>query len=123
MEAQTPRIIDGCTSQWVKDDEKAVLPDCRAARADTRSAMCMAIMVVSSSSVSTYLRHPDHVSALILHIVHNQDICFLQRGQSQGSGPGASGGRSVSTHPMLGLTRDVPLDAAMHPSPCVPSKG
>ena len=56
MEAQTPRIMDGCTSQCVYEEEKAVLPVCSACRAVTRSAMCIAIMVVSSSSVSTYLR-------------------------------------------------------------------
>ena len=52
MEAHTPKIMAGWTSQWVK---WVVLDTLGFSRALVRSEMFMAIMVVSSSSVSRYL--------------------------------------------------------------------
>lgn len=52
MEAHTPKIMAGWISQWVK---WVLLDTLGLSRAFARSAMFMAIMVVSSSSVSKYL--------------------------------------------------------------------
>mmetsp|Transcript_36741 Transcript_36741/g.103672 ORF Transcript_36741/g.103672 Transcript_36741/m.103672 type:complete len:323 (-) Transcript_36741:1405-2373(-) len=56
MEAQTPRIMLGCTSQWVYVSEYA---SPWLARAAATSDTIIAIMVVSSSSVSTYSMQPE----------------------------------------------------------------
>ena len=57
MDAQMPRIIDGWISQCVYS--VCTPPSMSAiARACTRSSMVIEIIVVSSSSVSTYSMHP-----------------------------------------------------------------
>ena len=56
IEAQMPRIMDGWISQWVYMCRTP--PAVEFIRWPTSSSMVMAIIVVSSSSVSTYSMHP-----------------------------------------------------------------